>query len=72
MRCRWIIRKGKPGHLTNPDRPWQLWLSTGELMGLKAERSSHAFCVQVMGRLDELYQQPVRRATVTDWTEVDT
>ena len=52
---RWIIRKGEPGHLTNPDRPWQLWLSTGELMGLKAERSCHAFCVQVMDRFIEAY-----------------
>lgn len=52
MPLRWIIRKGRPDFPTNPDRPWQLWLSTGEAMGLKAERSSHAFCVQVMDRLE--------------------
>lgn len=52
---RWVIRKGRPGYPTNPARPWQLWLSTGEAMGLKAERSSQTFCVQVMDRFVEAY-----------------
>jgi hypothetical protein len=49
-RLRWLIRKRSyPG--SNPARPWQLWLVAGECMSLKAERSSHAFCVQAMDRL---------------------
>lgn len=47
---RWIIRK-RPDE--NPGRPWQLWLSNGEAMSLKAERSCWSFCVQVMNRLKE-------------------
>lgn len=53
MPYRWIIRKGKPGWPTNPERPWQLWLSNGEAMSLKAERSRQEYCVIAMRRLME-------------------
>lgn len=49
---RWIICKTGD----NPKRPWQLWLSNGEAMALKAERSSQAFCVTVMDRLQEVHR----------------
>lgn len=48
---RWMIRKGLPGPLTIPDRPWQLWLITDDFWNLMAERVSHAQCVQVMDTL---------------------
>lgn len=44
---RWMIVKRFD---RNADRPWQLWLSNGTAMALKAERSSREFCVQRMNR----------------------